>query len=76
MSNSWVGIRVKKEGREGTIVHDSNHILRILTVRFDDEKDVQSIIMSNVGDDPNPEELSKWFWWCENGALEDKWYQF
>jgi hypothetical protein len=74
MNNSWIGIRVKKEDCEGKIVDDWNGRFRTLTVKFNDkEKENEKIVMSNVGEDPNPEELHKWFWYYENG---DKWYQF
>ena len=36
MSNSWVGTRVRKGEKYGTVIHDDNYQWRILSIKMDD----------------------------------------
>ena len=35
----------------------------------------EQIIMSNIGEDPNPEELHQWEWFWDK-TEDKKWYEF
>ena len=71
---SWNKTRVRKENSYGTVVDDINGRLRILVIKMDDGTD-EKIVMSNVGGDPDPEELSKWEWYWDK-TEDKKWYSF
>jgi hypothetical protein len=70
--NSWNGIRVRKNGKYGTIISDSNGYLRILNIKMDDgTRDV--IVMNNIKDDPKETKQWEWFW---DKTEDKKWYNF
>lgn len=70
-SNSWLQMRVRKNGREGTVVKDMNGHERVLTVKMDDGTE-ETIIMNNVG--PDPRETQQWEF--KPKARESNWLQF
>lgn len=72
MSNSWIGTVVRKNGKYGEVIDDSNHILRVLTVKMSDGTK-ESIVMHNIHDDPI--ETKEWEWWCVTEDYQ-KWYRF
>jgi len=73
----WKGIRVRltENGiiKEGIVSGDYNSFLRILNISLDNGDNTRCITMSNVGNDPNPEELKKWDWL---DPVSGKWYNF
>ena len=78
MSGSWIGTKVRKDSKNGVVTYDLNSACRVLNVKLEDgTKD--SIVMSNFGKDPNPDELEKWEWFCEgipNSVLNNTWVRF
>ena len=73
MENSWVGIRVRKGDREGVVVNEANNFMRRLSVKFDDGGKNETIVMNNIGEDP--EEVHEWEWFCVTSQYS-KWYKF
>lgn len=69
---SWIGTRVRKGEKYGTVIGDSNGYLRTLFIEMDD-KSFDEIVMNNVGDDP--EEVHEWEWMPDKND-ETKWYRF
>lgn len=74
-SNSWNGIKVRKDDKEGVVIVDNNYNLRVLTVEMNDGT-LDKIVMNNRGDDP--EETQEWEWLSDRGSDKDspKWYRF
>jgi hypothetical protein len=76
--SSWVGTKVRKDGKNGVVTRDLNSACRVLNVKFEDDT-TDCITMSNISKDPNPDELEKWEWYCENyphSVINNTWVRF
>ena len=75
-SNSWVGTRVRKSNRYGTVISDLNLHYRTLEVRMDEGGKTEKIVMNNRG--PDPIEAKDWEWQTKDPHNPDKmiWYRF
>jgi len=74
-SNSWNGIKVRKNGVEGVVVKDWNAYRRILTVDMENGIE-ETITMNNMGRDP--ESVHDWEWLDDRGSSKEhpEWYRF
>ena len=79
MSSSWVGIKVRRDKKDlGIITRDLNSAYRVLNVKLDSGEST-CITMSNIGKDPNPDQVARWEWWLENSpnsSLNNSWLSF
>jgi hypothetical protein len=72
MSNSWIGVVVRRGRDYGEVIDDSNHIMRILTVKMANGNK-ELIRMHNFKDDPI--ETKEWEWFCITDDYQT-WYRF
>ena len=66
--NSWVGTKIRRGNKLGTVVCDINGAWRILTIRFDGSE--ETIKMNNIGRDPKYIHEYEWL------THDNKWYRF
>jgi len=73
MESDWLGTRVRKGKRYGTVIEDSDGPYGILYVKMDDSNKKETIVMYNLGEDPP--EVHAWEWqpYKEKPEL---WYRF
>jgi len=69
-TDSWIGTKIRKLGKQGRVVGDMNGFFRKLTVKFSDGSE-EVIRLNNVGSDSNY--VHQYEWYCKQNK---EWYRF